>query len=246
MVSFKRPFVTRIWNRKIRPWLAAVASLTVLAACAYEGAIDEPVTLKFTWFSYLNGDDIRASCAPGTPSRYRFVYNGNYNEQLRSYEITGRGVDGAYYEARVQTGAGLDINRFSLTDPQSMARWKTAQASLEKSERAALDRALELSGAFGRAPAGLRLASEQFYWVASLCRDGQFYFNAWLYPSASYDGLRFPQVLLRNDGTGIAVNPPREVPAIERVRRIVPGDSQGPHFDIDVGEAGLRGHGTIF
>ncbi len=223
-------------------WLA----LAVLAGCAYEGAIDQPVTIKATWFSYLNGDDIRAACTEGAPSWYRLVYNGNYDEQLRSYEVVADGTGGAYYKARVQNGSGLDLTKFSFGDLQAMAGWTTVQTRLIPVDLAALERALEASGAFGPAPVGLRLASEPFYWVASLCRDGRFHFNAWLYPSARAAGLRFPQILLGHDGTRIAVNPPREVAGIERIRRTVKGQGGPQHFDLEVGENGFKGHQTLF
>ena len=232
--------------RRRRALGLALLALGVLAGCAYEGAIDQPVTIKATWFSYLNGDDIRSACTDGAPSWYRLVYNGNYDEQLRTYEVVADGTGGAYYKARVQTGSGLDLTKFSFGDLQAMAGWTTVQIRLIPADLAALERALEASDAFGPAPAGLRLASEQFYWVANLCRDGRFHFNAWLYPSVRAAGLRFPQVLLGHDGTGIAVNPPREVAPLERIRRTVKGEGGPRHFDLEVGENGFKGHQTIF
>ena len=58
-----------------------------LSACTYQGHIDEPVTVKATWYSYLAGDDIRQTCVPNGLPRYRLVYNGRYEEQLRSYDL---------------------------------------------------------------------------------------------------------------------------------------------------------------
>ena len=232
--------------RRRRALGLALLALGVLAGCAYEGAIDQPVTIKATWFSYLNGDDIRSACTDGAPSWYRLVYNGNYDEQLRTYEVVADGTGGAYYKARVQTGAGLDLTKFSFDGLQGIAGWITVQTRLIPVDLAALERALEASDAFGPAPVGLRLASEQFYWVASLCRDGRFHFNAWLYPSARAAGLRFPQALLGHDGTGIAVNPPREVAGFERVGRTVRGEGRPQPFDLEVGENGFKGHQTIF
>jgi hypothetical protein len=203
------------------------------------------VTLKTTWFSYLNGDDIRSACVDGAPSWYRLVYNGNYNEQLRVYEVVGDGTGGAYYTVRTQSGSGLDLNKFSFGDPQAMAAWTKAQTRLSPADLDALQGALGASDAFGPTPAGLRLASEQFYWIASLCRGGRFQFNAWLYPSPRFAGLRFPEVLLSHDGTGTAVNPPRAVPKAEPVRR-GRGDWAPVHFDLEIGENGLKGHRTIF
>jgi hypothetical protein len=227
--------------------LALVAALAALAVgCTYRGAIDQPITLKATWFSYLNGDDIRAACGPGAASRYRLVYNGHYDEQLRSYEVVGDGAGGAFYTVRVQTGGGIVLSRFSLRDPQAMAGWRRAEDRLSPADWAGLESALETSGGFGPAPTGLRLASEQFYWIASLCRGGQFHFNAWLYPSARFDGLSFPRVLLGHDGTGIAINPPREVAKIERVRKIIKDEGGPLGFDLEIGDNGFAGHMTLF
>ena len=53
--------------------MALGLALGILAGCTYRGEIDQPATLKATWFSYLNGDDIRSACADGTPVRYRLV-----------------------------------------------------------------------------------------------------------------------------------------------------------------------------
>ena len=240
-----KPSLTPLPRRR-RVLGPVLLALGVLAGCAYQGAIDQPATIKATWFSYLNGDDIRSACTGGAPSWYRLVYNGNYGEQLRAYEVVADGTGGAYYKARVQTGSGLNLTRFSFGDPQAMAGWTAAQTRLVPADLAALERALEASGAFGPVPVGLRLASEQFYWVASLCRDGRFHFNAWLYPSSRAAALRFPQVLLGQDGTGIAINPPHEVARIERVRRMVKGEGGPQHFDLEVGESGFKGHQTIF
>src|SRR3954452_5008500 len=70
---------------------AAAASLS---GCAYHGGsatdIDNPAVQKFAWFSFLDGNDIReasAALGPKAPSRYRLVYNGQYDNQLGVYEI---------------------------------------------------------------------------------------------------------------------------------------------------------------
>jgi hypothetical protein len=232
------------WGLRAASTLGLAAVL--VAGCTYQGTIDRPITLKATWFSYLNGDDIRAACVPGAVSRYRLIYNGSYDEQLRAYEVVGDGAGGAFYTVRIQSGAGIDLTRFSLRDPQAMAGWQRADDRLSPPDLARLEAALEASGGFGPAPAGLRLASEQFYWIASLCRGGQFHFNAWLYPSVRFERLSFAEVLLGHDGTGIAVNPPREVAKIERIRRIVRGEGGPQGFDLEIGDNGLAGHSTLF
>ncbi len=62
-------------TRRLFLCAALAAPLLVLSACTYRGESDNPVVRRFTWFSYLNGDDIRAACRADTRERYRFVYN---------------------------------------------------------------------------------------------------------------------------------------------------------------------------
>ena len=59
----------------------------ILSACSYKGGEDQPAIRKFTWFSYVKADDIRTECNNSTNPQYRFVYNGVYNEQVRTYDI---------------------------------------------------------------------------------------------------------------------------------------------------------------
>jgi len=223
-----------------------MAVLALVAGCTYTGNIDQPATLKATWFSYLNGDDIRAACVPGAPVRYRMVYNGDYDQQLRSYEVTGDGTGAGDYIARVQTGGGIDISRLSLGDLQRPGRWITARDRLDGRQMAELDAALARSGAFVPGPSGLRLASEEFYWIFAGCREGKFHFAAWRYPSDGFNALAFPAVLLRYDRTGIAVNPPRAVAPINRLRGVPQAEDATPRFDLEVGDNGLKGVGTLF
>src|SRR5262245_6550826 len=79
----------------------------LLAACAYRGDIDNPIIRKLSWFSYLDGTDIRTTCADGAPDGYRLVYNGRYEEQVRSYEIFADGAGGAYLVARAKGPANV-------------------------------------------------------------------------------------------------------------------------------------------
>lgn len=227
-------------------WIVLGAAVAVLSACTYRGGIDQPITLKATWFSYLNGDDIRAACGAGG-TWYRLVYNGDYDAQLRSYEVVKEADGGALLTARAQTGGGIDLTRLSFTDPQAPGRWTADRVRLDPAGLSALEGALAVSGAFGPAPKGLRLASEEFYWVFTGCRDGAFHFNAWRYPSARYARLVFPETLLRYDRTGVPVNPPREVSPMERgSRQAGPAEDPTPRFDLEVGEAGFKGFSPLF
>lgn len=226
---------------------AALAALFFLGSCTYRGDIDQPATLKVTWFSYLNGDDIRAACDQPGVTWYRVVYNGSYDEQLRSYEVVSEGPGPANYVARVINGGGIDVTRLSLRDLQAPGRWTTHRDRLSEAELARLEAALARSGAFGPTPEGLRLASEEFYWIFAGCRGGEFHFNAWRYPSQRFAQLSFPEVLVAHDQTGLAVNPPRKIAPIEKGRRGPgPEGDATPRFDLQVGRNGLAGTYPLF
>ena len=223
--------------------LIGLGGLWVLSACAYTGGIENPFVQKVAWFSYLNGDDIRRACVPGAATQYRLVYNGEYDRQIRAYDIPDA-PGGASYLARVQKGGGIDILNFSFSRPGGAGGWTKAPARLAAQDMGALERALEASGAFGPAPQGLELASEEFYWVFIGCRDAEVHFHAWRYDAeGAFDRLSFPAELLRHDTTGVPVNPPRDVGPINRTRRGPTGEDPTPRFDLSVGENGFWGLG---
>lgn len=233
-----------LMQKRIARW-AAFAVLGVLAACSYSGGIDQPFAQKVAWFSYLNGDDIRSACVPGAADQYRLVYNGEYDRQVRTYEILGAPPNvagGASYLARVQRGGGIDLMNFSFSRPGGAGGWIKREAQLTPAQMAELERALEASGAFAPAPAGLELASEEYYWLFVGCREGVVHFNAWRYTGGDFAKLSFPSVLLKHDETGVKINPPREVGPVNRTQRTLREDAT-PRFDITIGENGLWGLG---
>ncbi len=218
-----------------------------LAACTYQGDIDDPLTFKATWFSHLNGDDIRTACVEGSPPHYRLTYNADYDEQLRSYEVVGDGAGGANLTTRVYGPSGLVVNRIQFSDPLGWARATKREAKLSASQVAGLDAALRDSGAFAAAPEGLQLFSKETYWISTLCRDGQVFFNAWRFPSDRYEAITFDALLFGLDETGIAVREPVAVPVGASARASVPRrqqsvDDRGNYFNVKVGDNGLVGH----
>jgi hypothetical protein len=191
-----------------------VTCITVLlAGCTYRGDIDNPAVRKVSWFSYLDGTDIRAACAEGAPDSYRLVYNGRYEEQLRSYEVAADGAGGAYVVARAKgrTNA-FDV---SLDDVLAPWRWQRAEARLSPAEFQQFATLLDESGQFAGAPVGLRLFSGDFYWVGSACRNGTFHYHAWAFSNDGFARVQFADFLFKRDQTGLAVNPPRQIPASE-------------------------------
>jgi hypothetical protein len=89
------------------------------------GEIDNPLTQRITWFSYLGGSDIAEACGRGAGERYRIIYNGRYEEQLRSYEVTVHG-DSADLVVRVREQANL--TELSTADLLAPWRWRKAVA----------------------------------------------------------------------------------------------------------------------
>jgi hypothetical protein len=223
-----------------------VTCITILlAGCTYRGDIDNPAVRKVSWFSYLDGTDIRTACAEGALDSYRLVYNGRYEEQLRSYEITADGAGGAYLIARAKAGA----NAFEVSFDDVLApwRWRRAEAPLSPGEFRQFVTLLEQSGQFAGAPAGLRLFSGDFYWVGSACRNGTFHYHAWAFSNDGFAQVRFTEFLFKHDQTGLAVNPPRKIPASEFLGPQGRTDEQTKiRFWLQVREDGLGGIPNAF
>src|SRR5690606_12757457 len=180
-------------------------------------------------------------CVPGAPERYRLVYNGRYNEQLRSYEITADGAGGGMVVSRAIEEANL--LRIRLDDLQAPWRWQRSERRFSPEEMRRFTDALAESGLFDGPPDGLRLPSWGFYWVASGCRDGEFHFSAWRHPSARWEALTFPELLFAGDATGVPVNRARELPADERFGPRGGNEERGAEirFTLQVDGRGLGG-----
>jgi hypothetical protein len=230
---------------RIRSVAAVVGLAAVVVGCTYRGNIDNPVVRKATWFSYLDGTDIRTACGEGAPDSLRLVYNARYQEQVRSYEIAADGTGGAYLVARSRGGA--NAFNISLDDPFAPWRWRQSETQLSPAEYRQLLALLEKSGQFAGAPAGLRLFSGDFYWVGSACRNGAFTYHAWLYSKGGFADVHFADFLFKRDRTEIAVNPPRRIPAGEYLGPMGRQEDQTQiRFWLQVREDGLGGIANAF
>jgi len=233
------------WNPWGRGLILAFLLGASLAACAYRGNFEDPIQRRVQWFSFIGGDDIKAACKPGSFDRYRFVYNGRYSEQLRAYELVGDGAGGAYLTARA-TGGYANLATVQLNDPLGPLRWKQSRMQLGAAPFDLIKQALAADG-FLEPPktVGQRFSSSRFYWLASGCREGQFHFGAWIYPSEDFQTLQFPKLLLARDQTGLSFNQPRDVSGGEIMGQ--PGVSQGANapFNITIRNDGVGG-GTVF
>jgi hypothetical protein len=225
---------------------------TAAVGCAYRGR-DDALSQRFTWFSYLNGDDIRAACVPGAIDRFRFVYNGVYIQQARSYDITPQASgDGYLLRARVLGPSDLSNVNIDpatiLEDPlELLAPFAGRKSSLTLGGRDidVLVGSLTQSGFFQPAPSGLYLRSEDFFWVGVACVGGRVVFNAWRWPSRRFEALTFPQLLLTWDQTGVPINPARNLAPFD-IYGLTNPDGKFPQFTLTVGENGFRGVGTLF
>lgn len=185
-------------------FVLALALGTLGAGCAYRGDFDDPIQRRLQWFSFLDGGDIRADCAPGRPDRYRLVYNARFAEQVRAYEVTADGAGGAYLVARVR-GPYANLLEFRVEDPLAPFRWRRSEATLTPAEFRAFKAALVDDGFLAPPPVGERYSSQRFYWVASGCMDGAHHFGAWQYPSARFAAMTVPAFLFARDKTGTPV-----------------------------------------
>jgi hypothetical protein len=186
----------------------AAACVAALVACASDGNdISTPLGRKFHWFSFVQGEDIRASCQPGLPDRYRLVYNGIYDEQLRIYEW-----DSAQRRLLVRVTQPGSVARIGVSDPLGPWRAEEDRVPLDQPTYDRLVAQVAASGAFGPPAVGLDLPSRSYFWTAATCHDGQYRFTGWRYPSAGFDALTFPATLFGLDRSEVAVNGPGPVP----------------------------------
>ncbi|MDX1484711.1 MAG: hypothetical protein R3229_09535 [Alphaproteobacteria bacterium] len=189
----------------------ALTALGVLAvsACVYRpGDEDNPIARSFSWFSYLNADDIRAACRPATPDRFRIVYNGVWQEQIRNYDFTMSAGAG---ELKAQVRGETDFARpIPLTDLLAPWRAKTVRKRVGRRDMEGLRRALRRSGFYQPVPQGTRVQSWGFFWVVAACQDGRFHFNVWAHPSRRFDRVVLARFLGRLDGMGIPFATPRD------------------------------------
>jgi hypothetical protein len=233
--------------------LTSLLIVLVLSACAYSGGGDNPAVRKFTWFSMVNGDDIRGRCAetanpekagaarPGY-ERYRLIYNAVYSEQVRVYELNRGPKDGNVLKAQVTSSANL-ADGVELSDLLKPWRPKTDQTFLDDATFNKLVGQFEASGLFKGAPKGLDLPSDSFFWTAVGCRNGEIHFSAWKYPSTEFSALAFDKLLFAIDQTGVKVNPPRHPLSNFLPQR---GNSGSDSFLMTVGDNGLAGVSRLF
>ncbi|MEE2759852.1 MAG: hypothetical protein VYE18_00205 [Pseudomonadota bacterium] len=162
----------------------------------------------------LGGADIRATCQPGQPDRYRFLYNGNYVEQVRSYDILATNQPD-YYRLKVAVAEEADlreiITELGLPDIFRPWRLKVGSRILGADVVRNIKTVLAGNGFFSSKPPKRGISSIEFYWSVSACLEGKFIFNTYVWPSGRFRKLAFPSILNAWDKTEIHVNPHHNV-----------------------------------
>lgn len=193
-------------------WLPVVAVAIVLAACApTPGGLSDPILRKAQWNATAGGEDLREGCAAGRPSRWRLVYNAVWEEQVRVYEIERLPAgEGARLVATVIQGAPRVLQAY-LMRLGGQPGTRVAESRLSGPQLSALLRAMDEAGFARRPEDGTKLASGDFYWLASACADGAWHLNAWRRGDPGFQRLGFDELLFALDQTGVEPNRPRGI-----------------------------------
>jgi hypothetical protein len=213
--------------------LLRLAALVVLlglsaAACNYpQSEVDDPVSRRFSYLSYLAADDLRESCTPSSGERYRFVYNAEYNRQVRLYEI-GIAPDRQEGKLEVRVLGGKRYGVFQFGFKNWLLEQAVARTRLQRRDVSALYDALERAR-FGAEPRhGLELWSDSYYWLVSSCHEGNFHQQGYLHPSREFAAQDFAGVLAPLDRPGVPfVAAPGYDPRVPSQRRR-PRSAEGP------------------
>ena len=230
--------------------LALAASLLLVGSCAYHGDAGNPIGRTLTWFSYLNGDDIRQRCVAGAPDRYRFVYNAIYTEQVRSYDLT-TDTGGGNPVLQIQVlGKRGQVGTITVDGVSGVLAPWSGQAEtvhLREVDLLNLRNAMLEGGVFQPLTKRLELSSDAFYWIVTACTGGAIHFNAYLWPSPQFDQAAFPNLLFAWDPSGIPVNPPRKADPADIHGAHSPSDlREKQRFNLAADRNGLIGVGRLF
>jgi len=213
------------WPGRARNLFILCCTALVLSACEYVERPDNVVERRFTWFSYLAGEDLKESCRTHGPPRYRFIYNAIFSEQVRTYEINGFPdggggmIDAEILSSEVSPG-------FLVRFPFWPWSGKRAVGEINEVEMKLLRTSLDASGFSDSPPVGEILDSHSFYWLVSACEGNRFHFNVWVHPSPEFANIRFAEILQRLDGTQVALPEARDLPAEETEFRPRPAVAQ--------------------
>ena len=174
--------------------LAAVVAL-LLSGCASSGPAEEADARKLTWFSYVNGEDLRAQCSADGPDRYRLIYNSKSSGQLRTYEVQAAGGEGngggagggAVVDARI-----ISAEAMWKRDPEDALdaeQVPTTRLYLSPDQFERLTLRLAETGVFDGPAMGFHMEAGGVFWLASGCHDGTYFLTAFSNPSDRFENI---------------------------------------------------------
>lgn len=215
-------------------------ALLAFGGCTYDpGHLDNPLARSFSWFSYLNADDLRQQCGPDFADHFRLIYHAHADEQIRTYDLTRTASGGGALTIQVRGAA--DLRRIALDDPLAPWRGTIVRTEVDQAAVAALTQALE-AARFSETPEkSVRMHSWGFFWLVSACVDGRFAIDAWTFPSSDFQDLRLAEVLELMDPTGIPFNPPRK-----ETQPPVDIDEPDPSTSLVLRDGRIVGHVVFF
>ncbi|WP_339778751.1 hypothetical protein [uncultured Thalassospira sp.] len=208
----------------------ALATAAILGGCSYTATSDiaNPVVRKASWFSYLNADDLRVACSAGeAEGRIRIVYNADYYKDVRTFDITPQtGTDNFMLVSHMFGPLDVSEMNVSVRSPLGAFSGEPARQTLTRQQYLTLTDALQQDGFGTQSREGLRLHSEDYYWVALGCSQKQMTLAAWANGDDDLRDLHFPIVLEKVSGQ---VDPLPPVPDPDALK--VPDPTIGSHRD---------------
>lgn len=214
--------------------------IVFFSSCSYQREIEHPVMRKFTWFSYIAATDIQKRCDRSSGLEYRFVYNGVYDEQVRTYDISHVGAD--RYEIKTNVSDEVDISSISLDlrRPDLFKPWRTKSSvtNVSINDIEMLTKTLKNIGFFNSSPPLRSFSSIEFYWIVSTCINGRFNQNGYFWPDEKFKTAQFPKLLHLWDFTDVPFNQPRQTSSLSALRLTGANDIRN-YFNLNFNSNGL-------
>lgn len=234
--------------KPLKPLAALLVGAVVLAGCAAQGDVSNPLDRRLSWIDHISGGDIRRACAAGEGvGRYRFVEYRNRAEQVRLYDLTPSGEGAAAVLRSHVLKARIDPTNWAIfSDPLRPWRGEIVESRLSSATAEAIRADARAGGLADPPPVGRTLASRSFFWLVSACLEGEgFVFQVWEWPSEGYRDRAFADLLHGADATGVALNAPPEQegrivnPVNPRAGAIQSSADVYEHYDLTVEAEGV-------
>lgn len=200
---------------------AGIAALVIagLGGCTFTQTSDvsNPLVRKASWFSYLNADDLRQACSAGTAdSQIRIIYNADYYKEVRVFELTPYpGNEEFNLTTRVFGPLQVKDINVELNAPLGAFGGQEAVDRIDRASYLAITDALQAEGFGTQSRDGLRLYSDDYYWVAIGCSASNITLAAWASGVDDMRALDFPDVLASLSSVERELPEP---PAVENAR----------------------------